>query len=149
VTKLRVVLLNDHLQEPVLQPATLVGRYVVDLRYVVAHGEEALPSRHGVRSHHWMGRCQGRANVVRRAAWRGVQFEALFARNRRETGLGKCRREGFEESAVGWGDFVVDFARRRPDCVFSRISTELGGCRRRRFDLPPPDLGSFVSFRIE
>ena len=96
------MLLNDHLQEPVLQPAALVGRHVIDLRHVIAHGEEALPARHGVRPHHRMGRCQGRADVVGRAARRRVQFEALFAGYSWEAGLGECRCESFEEGAVGW-----------------------------------------------
>lgn len=70
MTELRVVLLNNHLQEPILQPATLIGRYIVDLGYMVAHGEEALPARHGVRSNHRVGCRQGSADVVGRAARR-------------------------------------------------------------------------------
>lgn len=124
MTKLRVVLLNDHLQEPVLQSATLIGCYVVDLRNVVTYREEALPSRHRVGSHHWMGRCQGCADIVGRATRRRVQFEALFACNRRKTGLRECCREGFEEFAVGWGDLVVDLAGGRPDCVFPGLACD-------------------------
>jgi hypothetical protein len=112
------VLLDNHLQEPILQPAALVGRHVVDLRHVVADGEEALPARHGVSAHHGVSRCQGRPDVVRRAARRGVQFEALFAGDGWKAGLGEGCCEGFEEGAVRGRDFVVDFAGGGPDCVF-------------------------------
>jgi hypothetical protein len=122
VTELRVVLFNNHLQEPVLQPAALVGSQVVDLRHVVAHGKKALPARHGVRPHYGMRSRQGRTDVVGRAARRGVQLETLFAGNRGQAGLGEGCGEGFQELAVGGGDFVVDFAGGGPDCVFSRLA---------------------------
>jgi hypothetical protein len=118
MTELRIVLLDNHLQEPILQPVALVGRHVVDLRYVVAHGEKALPARHGVSAHHGVSRCQGRPDVVRRAARRGVQFEALFAGDGWEAGLGEGCCEGFKEGAVRGRDLVVDFAGGGPDCVF-------------------------------
>lgn len=115
--ELRIMLLNNHLQKPILQAPTLVGRHVVDLRHVVADGEEALPACDGVCAHHGMRRCQGLADVVRRAARGGVQLEALFAGYGWEAGLGEGCCEGFEEGSVGGGDFVVDFAGGGPDCV--------------------------------
>lgn len=148
VAKLRVVLLDDHLQEPILQPAALVGRHVVDLRHVVAHGEEALPARHGVCPHHGVRCCQGRADVVGRAPRRGVQLEALFASDCGQTGLGECRREGLEEPAVGGGDFVVDFAGGGPDCVFVRSAHGIGlGMGMEELQLTASRLGQLRQFQ--
>ena len=75
-----------------------------------------------------------------------MQFEAFFARNRRQTGLGECRREGFEEFAVGWGDLVVDLTRGRPDRVCFRLAHDLWRVKK-QLRLTTSRLGQLCQFQ--
>jgi hypothetical protein len=95
VANLEIVILNDHLDEPVEQVLAFPLCHVVDVRNVTSHGEDALPSGDGIRADDWMYRFKRVANIVGRSSLARIQLEAMSHRASCVPGLGVHRGQRF------------------------------------------------------
>lgn len=74
---LKIMVLNDELDEPIEEPLALGLGEPVDALHVVADGEHALPPRYGVRADHRVDGLEDLASVLGRAARRRVDLEVV------------------------------------------------------------------------
>lgn len=118
VADLQVVVLDDELDEPVEEVLRLGLAQPVDLLDVVAHGEDALPARHGVRADDGVDRLEELAHVLGGAPLGAVQLEAVALSRLVEARLGVGCREGVEEALQGLRDAVVDLVAGCPEGVW-------------------------------
>lgn len=116
-SRLQLVVAVDEVQVPLEQPVALLVRQPVDVLHVPAHGENALPARHGVGPHQRVDGAQVRAHVFGRAARLRVQAEAVGVGDFVEALLRKGDGQGLEELLVGGRDLVVDFVAGCPEGV--------------------------------
>ena len=99
---LQVVILHNHLHEPVQQVPALGGTEAVDALAVLADGEDGFPARDRVRADDRVLGTEVGADVFGRAAGPGEEGEVVSGGGFAEARLGVGCREGVEEFLVGW-----------------------------------------------
>lgn len=114
---LQVVVLDDELHKPVEKVLALIVRQPVDPLDVVAHGEDGLPTRHGVGADDGVDGLEDLADVLGCAPRRGVHVEVVALGRLVEARLGVVPRQGVEEAAEGGRDAVVELVSRGPEGI--------------------------------
>lgn len=104
-------------QEPLQQVLTFLLCHAVNVRYVSADREDALPSGDGVGSNYGMNSLELTSNVLWSSARLVVELEPLAFSNGVKVRLLKGCRERFKELLVRFADSIVDFVSRCPKGV--------------------------------
>lgn len=123
-SNLQIVVLVDKVEEPLEQVIALFLRQPVDVVGEAAHGEDALPARHGICSHDRMHGAQVGAHVLGRTTWRSIQLEAEAIGDVLEVGALEGGGQALEEFLVRLRDTVVDFIARGPQGIYQKGKEE-------------------------
>lgn len=70
--QLTIMLLNNHLQEPIQKTLTLIRCKFIDTLAVIANCKETFPACHGVGTDDWMSCCERITHVVWGSSWLGI-----------------------------------------------------------------------------
>lgn len=79
MSQLSIMFLDDHLQEPIVQPPAFIRGHVVYLYNVITNCKKTLPSGDGVSANDWVDGAERGSNVVWGPARLGVELISLLS----------------------------------------------------------------------
>lgn len=78
MSQLRIMLFNNHLEKPIVQPSAFIRSYLVNFDNMVPNGKQTLPTSNGIGTNNRMHSAERRPDIVRRSTGLRVQLKSLF-----------------------------------------------------------------------
>ena len=100
MSKLKVVVFDNHLQQPIGQTATFICSHLIDSSGVHPSAVQTLPSGHWVGSHHGVDGAEIAAYIVWRTTGLYMNLRLLLLGRLVVTWLRKCGRQGLQKSPI-------------------------------------------------
>jgi hypothetical protein len=114
---LEVVVLSDHAEEFSKEVRALTLREAVNVLDVMAEGKDGLPSSDWVGANDWMLGGELGTNIQWRSTGRIIEFKFVVLGGLGEEWLSISCSKSVKELLVGWGEAVIDFISRGPECI--------------------------------